>query len=74
MLYLPRRCFPGFIDMKRNIYGSSDLLWYILWSCSFFSFVARAGGEEEEEEEEEDRKKKNKSDIFAVEFLDSYEG
>ena len=75
MLYLPRRCFPGFIDIKGNIYSSSDSLWYILWSCTFRSFVARAGGEEEEEEEEEeDRKKKNKIDIFAVKFFDSYEG
>ena len=60
--------------MKRNIYGSGASLWYIVWSCTFRTFAARAGEEEEEEEEEEDRKKKNKIDIFAVEFFDSYEG
>ena len=57
VLYLPRRCSPGSIGMKRNIYGSSDSLWYIVWSYTLRSFLARAGGEEEEGGEDRRRTK-----------------
>ena len=65
VLYLPRCCSPGSIDMKRNIYGPSDSLWCIVWSYTLCSICARVG-EEEGEGEEEERKVFGRALLYLV--------